>query len=51
MLDIWRNGRDNTKDSAAAFSLRSLQKQNGWVQRSKNNVKNIMGISIAYWGT
>ena len=45
-----RDGRVNTKNSAAAFPLRSLQKQNGWVQRNVNNLKNIMGISIAYWG-
>ena len=36
------------KNSAAAFPLWSLQKQNDWVQRSENDMKNIMGISIAY---
>ena len=38
------------KNSVAAFLLWSFQKENGWVQRSENNMKNIMGISIAYWG-
>ena len=38
------------KNSVAAFLLYSLQKQNGWVQRSENKMKNIMWISIAYWG-
>ena len=50
MLDVKRDDRVNTKNSVAAFPLRYLQKQNGWVQRNENNLKNIMGISISYWG-
>ena len=38
------------KNSVATFPLWSLQKQNGWVQRNENNMKNIMRISIAHWG-
>ena len=37
------------KGNVASFSLRSLQKQNGWVKRSENNIKDITGITIAYW--
>ena len=37
------------KDSVAAFPLRFLQKQNGWLKKSENNMKDIRGISIAYW--
>ena len=35
------------KSSVDAFSFWSLQKQNGWVTRSENNMKDILGISIA----
>ena len=35
------------KSSVDAFPLWSLQKQNGWVKKSENNVKDIIGISIA----
>ena len=38
------------KTSVAAFSLWSLQKQNSWVQKSENNIKDIVGILIiVYW--
>ena len=37
------------KDSVASFSLRSLQTQNGWVKKSESNIKDITGITIAYW--
>ena len=38
------------KSSATTFPLWSLQKQNSWVKRSENNMKDIVGISIiAYW--
>ena len=37
------------KSSVAAFSLWSLVKYNGWLKRSENNMKDIIGISIAYW--
>ena len=34
------------KTSVATFSLWSLQKQNSWVQKSENNIKDIVGILI-----
>ena len=37
------------KNSAAAFPLRSIQKQNCWVKRKQKNMKNIIWVSIAYW--
>ena len=37
------------KISVAAFPLWYLQKQNGWIKRRENNMKDIIGISIAYW--
>ena len=37
------------KSSVAALPLWCLQKQDGWVQRSKINMKDIIGISIASW--
>ena len=37
------------KSAVAACPLRSLQKQNGLIKRSENNMNNIIGISIAYW--
>ena len=37
------------KSSIAAFPLWCLQKQDGWVQRSETNMKDIVGISIASW--
>ena len=37
------------KSNVDSFSLSSLQKQNGWVKRSENNINDIIGISIAYW--
>ena len=36
------------KSSVAAFPLWFLQEQDGWVQRSENNLKDITGISVAY---
>ena len=36
------------KSSVAAFPLWFLQKQDSWLQRSENNIKDIIGISIAY---
>ena len=45
------------KSGVAAFPLRSLQKQNGWLKGSESNMKDIIGIHIAYqrvhlrWGT
>ena len=39
ILDITCDSRDSIKKiSVAAFPLWSLQKQNGWVKRSKNNI-------------
>ena len=38
------------KSSVATFPLWPLQKKNSWMKRSKNNKKDIVGISIiAYW--
>ena len=37
------------KSSVAAFLLRSLQKQNGWLKRIENNMKDIIGIAVVYW--
>ena len=37
------------KSSVTAFPLWFIQKQNGWVKRSKNNMKGIMEISITFW--
>ena len=37
------------KSSVAVFPLWSLQKQNVWVKTSENNMKAIIGISVAYW--
>ena len=37
------------KSSVATFLLWSLQKQDGWVQRSENNIKDITEIYIASW--
>ena len=37
------------KSSAAAFPSWSLQKQNGLLKRSENNMKDIIGLSIAYF--
>ena len=36
------------KSSVAGFPLRSLQKQDGGLKKSKSNMKDIIGISIAY---
>ena len=36
------------KSSVAPFPLWSLLKQNGWVKRSKNNLKDVIVYSIAY---
>ena len=36
------------KSSVTAFPLWSFQKQNGWVKRRGNNMKDIIEISIAY---
>ena len=35
--------------SVAAFALWSFHKQNDWVKRRKNNMKDIIEISIVYW--
>ena len=37
------------KSSVAAFPLWPIQKQNGWVKRRENNMKDIIGISIIFW--
>ena len=37
------------KSSVAAFPLRYPQKQNDWVKRRKNNMKDVTGAYIAYW--
>ena len=37
------------KSSVVAFLLWSFQKQNGLLKRSENNMKDIIGLSIAYW--
>ena len=37
------------KINVAAFPLRFLQKQNGWIKRRENNMKDIIRSSIAYW--
>ena len=38
------------KSSVAAFPLWSLQKQNGWVKRSQNNIKDIKGCwLLPHW--
>ena len=42
-------GRGNTKSSVATFPLWSLQKQDSWVQRSENNIKDMTEVSIAFW--
>ena len=34
------------KNSIAAFPLLSLQKQNGWLKRSKKNINDIIGTSM-----
>ena len=34
---------------AAALPLWSLQKLNGWLKTSENNMKGIIGVSIVYW--
>ena len=45
------------KSSVAAFPVWSLDKQNDWIKISENDMKDIIGISIAYlrvhlrWGT
>ena len=49
ILDIRWDGRGNKKSSVAAFPLWFLQKQDGWVQRSENKIKDIIGFSIVYW--
>ena len=46
---LYTDIRCDSRDQGRAFILRSLQKQNGLVKRSKNNMKDIIGISIAYW--
>ena len=35
--------------SVAVLPSWFLQKQNGWVKRSENNMKDVIGISIVYW--
>ena len=42
------DGRDKQKRNVAGFPLWSLQKQNGSLKRSENNMKDIIGISIVY---
>ena len=37
------------KNSVDAFPLWSLQKQNVCVKRTENNMKDIIGVSIACW--
>ena len=37
------------KSSVNASPSWAFQKQNGWVKRSENNIKGIIGIIIAYW--
>ena len=37
------------KSSVAAFALWSFHKQNDWVKRRKNNMKDVTGVYIAYW--
>ena len=37
------------KNSVAAFLMWSLQEKNGWLKRTESNMKDITGISIAYW--
>ena len=49
ILGVRSNSRNNAKGSAAAFPLLPLQNQTGLVKRSENNMKDIIGISIAYW--
>ena len=45
------------KSSVAAFPVWSLDKQNDWIKINENDMKDIIGISIAYlrvhlrWGT
>ena len=36
------------KNGVAAFPLWSLQKENGLLKRRESNMKDIIGISIAY---
>ena len=36
------------KSSVAAFPVWSLDKQNDWIKISENDMKDIIGISIAY---
>ena len=46
MIDISCDGWDNTEEQCTSHPLWSLQKQNSWVKRSENNMKDIIGISI-----
>ena len=49
-LDIRCDGRDNIKEQRSCIFIVVPSKKERWVKRSKNNMKDIVGISIiAYW--
>ena len=48
VLDIRCDGRNNTKEQCSSISTVIPLKKNVWVKRSENNMKDIIGISIAY---
>ena len=47
VVDIRCDGRNNTKECSSISTVIPLKK-NVWVKRSENNMKDIIGISIAY---
>ena len=40
---------DNRKEQSSIISIVIPLQQNGWVKRSENNMKDIVGTPIAYW--
>ena len=40
---------DNRKEQCSFISIVIPLQQNGWVKRSENNMKDIVGTPTAYW--
>ena len=40
---------DNRKEQCSFISIVIPLQQNGWLKRSENNMKDIVGTPIAYW--
>ena len=52
ILDTRCDSRNNAKEQCSSISIAIPSKTewlDGWLKRSGNNMKDIIGISIAYW--